>query len=338
MRVGLLLNTQFPPGESATERLSALLDQVRAARDAGFASVWVSQHYLATPFQMLQPLPLLGRMAAEAGSMRLGTNIFLLPIHNPVYVAEQVATLDVLAGGRFVFGCGLGYRPEEFAAFGVPMKARVGRFMEVLEVARRLWAEDEVTHRGRHFTLDRAVLTLKTVQRPAPPIWIAASGDAAVERAAQAGDAWLINPHASLPTLERQMSLYRKALAGAGKPFPAEAPFLKELRIADSRAVALREAQPYLEKKYRAYAEWGLDRPMPAEESLSVPFEELARDRFILGAPEEVRADLDRHARRLGVNHLIARVQWPGAPQRDALDQIARLGREVVAKLAGAAV
>jgi alkanesulfonate monooxygenase SsuD/methylene tetrahydromethanopterin reductase-like flavin-dependent oxidoreductase (luciferase family) len=72
--------------------------------------VWASQHYLASPFQMLQPLPLLGRMAAEAGSMSIGTNIFLLPIHNPVYVAEQVATLDVLCGGRFIFGCGLGYR------------------------------------------------------------------------------------------------------------------------------------------------------------------------------------------------------------------------------------
>ncbi len=105
---------------------------MRAARDNGLHSVWVSQHYLATPFQMLQQLPVLARIAAEAGSMHLGTNIFLLPIHNPVYVAEQVATLDVICGGRFIFGCGLGYRPEEFAAFDVEMKVRVSRFLEVL--------------------------------------------------------------------------------------------------------------------------------------------------------------------------------------------------------------
>jgi alkanesulfonate monooxygenase SsuD/methylene tetrahydromethanopterin reductase-like flavin-dependent oxidoreductase (luciferase family) len=110
-----------------TARLEALVDQVRAARDHGFASVWVSQHYLATPYQMLQPLPLLGRIAAEAGGMRIGTNIFLLPLQTPVYVAEQVAKLDVLTGGQFIFGCGLGYRPEEFRVFGVPMKARVTR-------------------------------------------------------------------------------------------------------------------------------------------------------------------------------------------------------------------
>src|SRR4030095_6300413 len=90
MKFGLLLNTQFPRGESASERLQGLLDQVRAARDNGLHSVWVSQHYLAAPLQMLQQMSLLGRIGAEAGSMRIGTNIFLLPIHNPVYVAEQV--------------------------------------------------------------------------------------------------------------------------------------------------------------------------------------------------------------------------------------------------------
>jgi alkanesulfonate monooxygenase SsuD/methylene tetrahydromethanopterin reductase-like flavin-dependent oxidoreductase (luciferase family) len=262
--------------------------------------------------------------------MQLGTNIFLLPIHNPVYVAEQVATLDVICGGRFIFGVGLGYRPEEFAAFDVEMKVRVSRFLEILEVARRLWTEPEVTHDGRHFRLHRAVLTLKPVQRPHPPVWIAASGDPAVERAATHGDAWLINPHASLPTLERQMALYRRTLEAAGRPFPSDAPILKEFHIADTRRAALDESKPYLEPKYRAYADWGLDKPMPRGESLSVPFEALSRDRFILGNAEECRDDIERHARMLGVNHFIFRVQWPGMSQEDALGQIAQLGREVV--------
>jgi len=331
-RFGLLLNTQFPRGESATERLEGLLDQVRAARDHGLHSVWVSQHYLAAPFQMLQQMSLLGRIAAEAGSMRIGTNIFLLPIHNPVYVAEQVATLDVIAGGRFIFGVGLGYRPEEFDAFGVEMKTRVPRFLEALEIARRLWTEAEVTYDGRHFRLEHAVLTLKPVQRPHPPVWIAASGDPAVERAAKHGDAWLINPHASLSTLERQMELYRRALAEVGRPFPSDAPILKEFRIADSRRAALEESKPYLQPKYRAYADWGLDKPMPKGESLSVPFDDLARDRFIVGTHDECRADIDRHTRLLGVNHFIFRVQWPGMPQEDAMKQIQRIGRELVAR------
>ena len=132
---------------------------------------------------------------------------------------------------------------------GVDMKTRVSRFLEILAVARRLWTEDVVTHTGRHFTLTNASLTLKPVQRPHPPIWIAASGDAAFDRAARHGDACLINPHASLPTLQRQMAIYRTALAEVGKPFPAEAPIFKECSVARTREQALRDAEPYLLQK-----------------------------------------------------------------------------------------
>lgn len=181
MKFGLILNTQFVAGENPVQKIRDVVEQVRSARDNGFDSVCVSHHYLLTPFQMPQPLTLVGRLAAESGTMRVITNIFLLTIHTPAYVAEQGATLDVLTEGRFVFGVGLGYRPEEFEGMGVEMKTRVSRFMEILEVSKRLWTEDVVNHRGRHFTLTNAQLTLKPVQKPHPPIWIAASGDPAYE-------------------------------------------------------------------------------------------------------------------------------------------------------------
>lgn len=333
MKLGLILNTQFVAGEDARVKVRDLVDQVRAARDAGFDSVAVSHHYLLTPFQMVQPLPLLGRLAAEAGSMRLITNIFLLTIHTPAYVAEQVASLDVLADGRFVFGVGLGYRPEEFEGMGVEMKTRVSRFLEILDVARRLWTEDVVTHRGRHFTLTSASLTLKPVQRPHPPIWIAASGDAAFDRAARHGDACLINPHASLPTLQRQMAIYRTALAEVGKPFPAEAPIFKECSVARTREKALRDAEPYLLQKYKAYADWGLDKPLPKGESLSVPYDDLVRDRFIVGTPDECRAEILRYRDLLGVNYFLLRPQWPGVPQKHVLEQIELIGQELIPSL-----
>ncbi len=180
MKVGLILNTQFVAGEDPVMKVRELLAQVRAARDNGFDSICISHHYLLTPFQMVQPLTTLARLAAEAGSMRLVTNIFLLTIHNPVYVAEQVATLDVLTEGRFIFGVGLGYRAEEFDGMGVEMKSRVSRFIEILDVAKRLWTEDVVSYAGRHFRLTDAALTLKPVQRPHPPIRIAASRSASL--------------------------------------------------------------------------------------------------------------------------------------------------------------
>ncbi len=251
MKFGLILNTQFVAGEDAVAKVRDVVEQVRAARDSGFDSVCVSHHYLLTPFQMPQPLPLIGRLAAESGAMRLITNIFLLTMHTPAYVAEQVATLDVLTEGRLVFGVGLGYRPEEFEGMNVEMKTRVSRFVEILDVAKRLWTEEVVTHRGRHFSLTDAQLTLKPVQRPYPPIWIAASGDPAYARAGALGHPCLINPHASLATVERQMALYRKAQAAAGQPAPAETPIFRECSVAPSREAALDTAKPYLVRSTR---------------------------------------------------------------------------------------
>jgi alkanesulfonate monooxygenase SsuD/methylene tetrahydromethanopterin reductase-like flavin-dependent oxidoreductase (luciferase family) len=330
MRFGLELNTQYPPDESAVAHLDENLAQVRAARDAGFDSVWAGQHYLSATFLMFQPVPLLARMAVEAGDMRIGTNIFLLTIHNPVYTAEQVAMLDIITRGRFVFGVGLGYRPEEFAAFGVPMKGRAGRFEECLEVVKSLCRGDEVTFHGQHVHLERARAMLRPVQRPHPPVWIAASGDAAVVRAAKVGDAWLINPHAGLDTLTRQMELYRRTLSANGRPFPGELPIFKELSIAQTRDKALEVARPSLEKKYLSYAQWGLDKPMPSNENLNRAVDELARDRFIIGNPDECCAEIERYHRLLGVNHFILRLQWPGFAHSDTVRAIEMVGKYVI--------
>jgi alkanesulfonate monooxygenase SsuD/methylene tetrahydromethanopterin reductase-like flavin-dependent oxidoreductase (luciferase family) len=330
MQFGLKINSQFPAGADAVEGTREIVEQVRVARDAGFDSAWVSQHFLAKPYQALQTWPLLGRLAAESGGMTIGSSIFLLTLSNPAYAAEQAATMDVITGGRFVFGVGLGYREEEFEAFGVDYATRGSRFEECLDVAIRLWTEDEVTHRGRHFTLTDASLLLKPVQKPHPPIWMAASGDPAVRRAARYGFPWLINPHASLPNLVRQIELYRTTLAEHGHEPPGQSPMFKEMAVADTRDHAIETARPYLEKKYRSYAQWGLDRPMGKDESLSVPFEELLKDRFIVGTPEECSEEIERYRDLLGVNHLLLRLQWPGMPQRDVLRQIELIGEKVI--------
>jgi alkanesulfonate monooxygenase SsuD/methylene tetrahydromethanopterin reductase-like flavin-dependent oxidoreductase (luciferase family) len=129
------------------------------------------------------------------------------------------------------------------------------------------------------------------------------------------------------------MGLYRQALREVGKPFPVEAPIFKECFVARTREAAMREAQPYLLQKYKAYADWGLDKPMPKEERLVVPYEELVRDRFIIGTPEQCRAEMERYERALGVNHFLLRLQWPGMPHRLVLDQIALIGESLVPAL-----
>ncbi|MFQ5761522.1 MAG: LLM class flavin-dependent oxidoreductase, partial [Candidatus Bathyarchaeia archaeon] len=175
MRFGLLSFVQAPLNESLLTQLDNVLEQVHVAKESGFDSIFVGQHYLSTPYQMLQSIPLLARIAAEAHNMRIGTSILLIPLLHPVDVAEQIATLDVIAGGKFVFGVGLGYRDIEYEAFGVSKKHSVSRFTEALVVIKSLWTEDSVTFHGRHFTLNNVTMTVKPLQKPHPPIWIAAN-------------------------------------------------------------------------------------------------------------------------------------------------------------------
>ena len=121
-RFGIFLSAQHPPAMAPAQIARDCCEQVRLARELGFDDVSAGQHFLTQPYQMLQTVPLLARIAAEAGEMRVGTGILLLTLLNPVEVAENAATLDAITGGRFVLGLGLGYRQEENDAFGLPEK------------------------------------------------------------------------------------------------------------------------------------------------------------------------------------------------------------------------
>ncbi|MCH5376941.1 MAG: LLM class flavin-dependent oxidoreductase, partial [Planctomycetes bacterium] len=119
IKLGLYLATQFVEGAHVARHVDEIIAQTHAARDAGFHSLWAAQHYGIGPIQMLQPTPLLARLIPESGNMMLGPNILVLPVLNPVLVAEEAATIDVMSGGRYILGVGLGYRDEEFEMAGI---------------------------------------------------------------------------------------------------------------------------------------------------------------------------------------------------------------------------
>jgi alkanesulfonate monooxygenase SsuD/methylene tetrahydromethanopterin reductase-like flavin-dependent oxidoreductase (luciferase family) len=261
--------------------------------------------------------------------MRIGILITLLPLLNPVDVAEQISTLDVITGGRFIFGIGLGYRDIEFEAFGVDRKEKVARFNESIELIRLLWTKNRVTYAGKHFKVSDATLTNKPIQSPHPPIWMAANSDAAVVRTAKLADTWIVNPHASLGTLERQVKIYKEALARISKRFPKEFPALRELYVAPTTERAFQEAAPHLESKYRIYSEWGQERALPTGEGFDRPFEELAKDRFIIGNPQDCIESINKLA-KTGINHCIFRMYWPRSKIGDTVKSVKLLARKVM--------
>ena len=334
MKLGLNVSNQYLPGESMAQRIDEVVEQVDLMRELGFDLVAIGQHHLATPFQQPDSVALIARLAANAGQMRIGITVFLLPLHNPVDIAEQVATLDAISHGRMIFGVGLGYRPEECAAYGITMQERVPRFLESLELIKRLWTEQELEFHGRFYTVPRVQSTIRPVQKPHPPIWMAANQGVAARRVGQLGLTWVMNPHVTTEVLKQQLDTYIAALRANGHSRPTELPLLREAWLADTRERAWAEASPYLRRKYAVYSDWGQDRAVPADQTFDRPLEELARDRFIVGTPDDLLATARRYANELGVNTLVLRVQWPGMEREQVLKQIRLIGESVLPRLA----
>ena len=314
MKLGLFLNTQFPPGERVAARLPDLVEQVKTARDAGFASLWFPHHYLTAPLQMLQIMPMMAYLAPHAKGMTMGPNILLLPMLNPVHVAEEAATLDALTEGNFILGAGLGYREGEFTALGVPMKERAARAEESIALMRKLWSGERVTHHGRFYHVENEALSLKPVRTGGVPIWMGATVEASIKRAARLADAWLTDPTPTLDRLAEHMKIFRDAAREAGAP-DKPAVLMRECHVG-----AMVDCQGPLEYKYDAYSSWGM---APTQKPA---FADYARNRFLIGDAIAVKEEVAKYRETLGIDHLIVRCHWPKMDYAKSLATIRQLG------------
>src|ERR1700741_335521 len=170
LKLGIYLNSQHPASDDPARRFAETLEQVRLIRSLGFDSIWAGEHHVTPGFHFFPQLALLQRVAAEAEGLWIGTNVTLLPLHNPIELAEVGAFMDAITGGKFLLGVGLGYRPEEYEMYGVAMAARTSRLIEGVEIIKRLWSEGSVTHRGRHWQVTDASIAPGPLQKPRPPI------------------------------------------------------------------------------------------------------------------------------------------------------------------------
>lgn len=337
MEFGISMRGQYPAGTDMRAMFDNACELARIADGLGYRYLTKGQHYASGPVQAFQQIPFLTRMMAETARMKLVTGIMLLPLHKPLDIAEQLATLDVMSKGRLVFGCGIGYRDVEFKAFGMEAKERGRRFEENLVAIKRLWTEADVSMKGSHFELDHASASLLPVQKPMPPIWIGANVDAGIRRAARMADAWFINPHQRLDILQAQLGVYHQALEGAGKAMPAVFPMMRECFVARTTEEALRLARPYLEAKYKSYHEWGQDKSMAkGDDDLSLSFEALVDQRFLVGGVDDVAEQIIDYKKKLGINTLIVSFQQIGTPHGQVLDTLRLFAEEVMPRVRGA--
>ena len=329
MKLGLYMATQWRQGADLGPELANLIEQVRVAKASGLASLMVGQHFVSSPLQMFQAMPLLARLAAEADGMKVGPGLLLLPLLNPVIVAEETATLDWLTDGNAIIGLGLGYRQEEFDSIGVPIKERVPRFVEAVEVIRKLWRDDVVEHRGRYHTLSKVQSSLKPKQPGGPPIWMAGDSELPVKRAAKLADAWMPSPMVSEEGVNRLGALFRETRAAAGLAPAREFPIIRECHVGSGAGKALDEVREPLSFKYEAYASWGGASGFVPADRIRADFDKFAANRFIIGSENEVVEQIGRYGERTGTDHILLRVQWPGLDQKTVVGTLQRLGRVV---------
>jgi alkanesulfonate monooxygenase SsuD/methylene tetrahydromethanopterin reductase-like flavin-dependent oxidoreductase (luciferase family) len=329
MRLGLFTAAQWSPDENPAAVLKALREQVRAARANGFSSLFVGQHLLTGPMGMFQTNPLLGHLVEDAAGMQIGPGVLLLSMMNPVLAAEEAATLDWLSDGNYVLGAGLGYRPEEFQAMGVDKRERVGRLIEGLELIKRLWTEDSVTHHGRYFQLDDAKASVKPKQRPRPPIWLGGDVEPAVRRAARIADAWCIAPTLSISSMLGRLEVFRDERRQTGQPEDVSCPLIRECFVGRDAAHAAATSRGPLLFKYRAYASWGQGET--TKRDLGATFDDFAKGRFLVGEAEQVKDEILHYAEIARTDHILLRVQWPGLAPQEALGNIERIGRIIAA-------
>ncbi len=188
MRFGLWYDFRNPAQwrRPFTELYTETLEQIAWAETLGYESIWVSEHHYVDDGYLPAMFPALAAIAARTTRVAIGTNVLLLPLYDPLHVAEDAAVVDVISGGRLELGLGLGWKPQEFAIFGQRLRERASRFEEGIELLRRLFTEDNASHAGRHFRVDGVSLQPKPT-RPMP-IYLGANSEPAARRAARIGD------------------------------------------------------------------------------------------------------------------------------------------------------
>ena len=246
MRIGISLTSSFQVDDP---RVGArwMIERAAAARQAGLDSLFVGDHH-ATPGLYYQNVPIMGRLLAEWGDAPAGC-LFLLPLWNPVLVAEQVGTLAAVAKGRFIFQCGLGDDRQQFGAMGADIKQRPSAFEEAFDVIKRLLAGEEASA-SRRFRVAQARLAL----RPVEPVeyWIGASAEPAIDRAARIGDGWLASPGLIPEVARAQLDFYRARCAARGRA-PSAIALRRDVYVGESTREAEAVAGPIVARGYRGF-------------------------------------------------------------------------------------
>ncbi len=319
-----------------------ILEEAEYAEELGYEGFWVGEHHFQ-PSQRVFPSPqmILAAISQRTRRLRLGTGVSVLPINDPIRLAEDLAELDLLSNGRVCFGAGRGYQPHEFSGFNIAMESARERFWECLEIIRRAWSEESFSYEGNFYRYRDIALLPRPLQKPHPPIYVAAASPGSAEEVARRGYAFCAAPFASSPSPEEvkdQLARYRQVFRewGHGEP-PEDLPHVFWTHVADTTEQALREAEEGMKRKLGSATKvWakpgsggGYDAFARVGQFLATATIEQLDALSIFGDPERCLKKVQRY-HEAGVRHLLVMFDWGGMPQKTVFRSMELFARYVM--------
>jgi probable F420-dependent oxidoreductase len=343
VHIGIGLFTgQVPPGSDRTfvQEYREILDMVRLAESLRFDSAWVSEHHGSSDGYMPSLLPTLAAMAAATDRIKLGTGVVLAPLHDPLRLAEDAATVDLISAGRLILGLGLGWRHEEFRMFGVPFSERVRRTVETVEILRRAWTGQRFSFEGKVYSYERVKITPRPAREQGISIYLGGSVEPAIRRAGRLGDGYIRTRGGGLEHAKRDLLYAEEGARAAGKdPSALAYAQLQNVFVWDD-GDAFEKVKPYLIHQLGVYGGWGAGSDTPENDSLTYlpPEEELMRHLTPTGTPKELirklRPAVEAFAGRPEF-HLIVRLHYPGMDFETASHAMELFAEHVIPALKG---
>ncbi|PWU25677.1 MAG: LLM class flavin-dependent oxidoreductase [Candidatus Rokuibacteriota bacterium] len=310
MRFGIFGSAQAKRGGPDVDSGAGFRDFVEynvEAEALGYESSFVVEHHFTGFGQISATLNLLTWVGARTSTLRLGTAVMTLPWHNPVLLAEQAATLDLLSGGRLDFGIGQGYRHNEFAGFCMPMEEAEDRFEESLAVILKAWTSDQPwSHRGKYWQFENVVVEPPTAQKPHPPLWMGAGRPASIKKVAAYGFNLLLDQFAPIDQIGERIALFKSEVEARGRAFDP-----MTVAVTRSVNVAMTEAERQKALETRLAARRRMDRLAQRPDGLNrasimsyADTLEAAEAGALYGTPEEIAAKLQT-LRDVGAEHVL---------------------------------
>jgi alkanesulfonate monooxygenase SsuD/methylene tetrahydromethanopterin reductase-like flavin-dependent oxidoreductase (luciferase family) len=329
MKFGLFGSAQARragPDTDSSQGFRDFIDNNVEAEALGYYSTFLVEHHFTGFGQVSASLNLLTWLGAHTRHLRLGTAVLVLPWHNPVLLAEQAATLDLLSGGRLDFGIGKGYRWNEFAGFCVPMEEADERFEEVLDVVTKAFvSETPFSHRGKYWRFDEIVVEPPTAQKPHPPFWMGAGSANSVRQVAERGYNMLLGQHSLAEEILEQVAQFRHEVEARGRRFnPLEVAVARAVHFAKNAA----DKEAAIERRYQGHMRVNAlaRRPGETRDRYLLDDEKKARhesaESALFGTPDEIMRKLERLSAG-GVEYVI--INFGGSREN-----IRRFAREIM--------